>query len=97
MNRLGLADYQIVVQARISAQLANLVIGTKRTVEQTEAVQLLNPLTILHVGFGSTWHMFDMPCINHPDFKAILLQDFIKTEPVDPCGFERNGLDPAAL
>jgi hypothetical protein len=35
MNRLGVAGYQIVVQAHISSQLANLVIGTKRTVEQT--------------------------------------------------------------
>ena len=33
--------------------------------EQTEAVQLLNPLTIQHVGLSSTWHMFDMPCIDH--------------------------------
>jgi hypothetical protein len=35
MNRFGVAGYQIVVQTHISSQLANLVIGTKRTVEQT--------------------------------------------------------------
>ena len=60
-------------------------------------MELLNPLTILYVGLGSTCHMLDMSCINHPDFKATLLQDFVKTEPVDPRGFERNGFNPAAL
>jgi hypothetical protein len=47
------------------SQSANLLLRTQRSVEQTEAVQFLNPLTIQHVGLGSAWHVLDMTCIDH--------------------------------
>jgi hypothetical protein len=52
MNRLGVAGYQIVVQAHISSQLANLVIGTKRTVEQTILPQ---SMAALPSAIASNW------------------------------------------
>lgn len=39
MNGLSAADYQILAQAHISSQFANLLIRTKGSIEQTEAVQ----------------------------------------------------------
>jgi hypothetical protein len=46
---------------------------TKGSIEQTEAVKLLNPLAIEHVGFGSARHVLYMACIDDPNFKAVLL------------------------
>ena len=46
-------------------------------------MELLNPLTIEHLGFGSAWHVLYMACIHHPNFRAILLQNFVKTNPVN--------------
>src|SRR5271165_5745814 len=79
MNSLSTGNYQVVTQAHKGSQLANLLIRTKRSIEQTEAVKLLNPLAIEHVGFGSAWHVLYMTCIDHPNFKAMLLQNFVKT------------------
>ena len=50
-----------------------MLIRAKGSIEQTEAVQLLNPLAIKHVGFGSAWHVLDMACIDDPYFKTVLL------------------------
>ena len=46
-------------------------------------MQLLNRLTIEHVGLGSPGHVLDMPGVDHSDFKAVLFQHIVKTEPVD--------------
>src|SRR5271165_3521470 len=70
MNSLSTGNYQVVTQAHKGSQLANLLIRAKRSIEQAEAVKLLNPLAIEHVGFGSAWHMLDMACIDHSNFKA---------------------------
>ena len=55
------------------------------SVEQTEAVKLLNPLAVEDVCLGSARHVLDMASIDHPNFKAVLFQDFVKTYPVDTC------------
>ena len=31
--------------------------------------------------------MFHMPGIDHSNFKAVLLQDFVERDPVNACGF----------
>jgi hypothetical protein len=83
MNSLSAPNYQVVAQAHIGSQFANLLIGTKGPIQKPEVVKLLNPLAIQHVSLGSAWHVLYMACINHPDFKAMLLQNFVKTDPVN--------------
>jgi Transposase, Mutator family len=65
VNGLSTGNYQVVAQAHIGSELANLLIRAKRSIEQPEAVKLFNPLAIEHVGFGSPWQILYMPCINH--------------------------------
>jgi len=54
-----------------------------RVLHKAEAVQLLNPMTIQQIGLGSPGHILHVPRIDHSDFKAILLQNFVKTDPVN--------------
>jgi hypothetical protein len=42
-------------------------------------VELLNPLTIQHVGLGSARHILYVPSVDHSDFEAMLLQNLVKT------------------
>ena len=97
VDALSGLDHQVVTQPHQAAQRANLLIGTERSVKQTETVELLNPLAIEHVGLGATGHVLDMPGVNHPDLKAALLKDFIKGDPIDTGRFQGDRLNSASL
>jgi hypothetical protein len=96
MNGLSTGNYQVVAQAHIGSQFANLLVGSKGSIEQTEAVKLLNPLAIQHVGFGSAGHVLYMACIDHSNLKAVLFQYFVETDPVNTRRFQRDGFNPTS-
>ena len=52
-----------------TSQPANDVLGPERGIQQPEAVQLTQPLAILHISLASR-HMTDMTGIDQIDFDA---------------------------
>jgi hypothetical protein len=44
-------------------------------------LELLNPMTIQHVGLGSARHILYMPSIDHSDFEAMLAPESTRLDP----------------
>ncbi len=96
-----LLDAQEVVAAGAHEALAVAHQGTHRAdcggrpegcVEQSHAVQVLQPLAVLHVTLAP-WHVLDMARVDQADLEAAALQDLEKRDPVDPGGLHRYGGD----
>jgi len=87
---------QFVPIAKISAQDAIGIPGTKGTLQQSIRVQALNPLAVLHVGFPPR-HIFGLPGIDQQDMKSAGLQDLEDRNPIDPRGFHGDAFDAAFL
>ncbi len=77
--------HEIRPMTKIGSQGAHLAIGSKRPGEQSQGVQLLEPLTVLHVGFTS-WHMLDMAAIDQSELQAAGFQEFEDRNPIDAGG-----------
>jgi hypothetical protein len=61
--------HEISPMTEIGAQGTHIAIWSKRPGEQSQGMQLLEPLTVLHVGFAS-WHMLDMATIDQRQLQA---------------------------
>jgi hypothetical protein len=89
LDVLRLIADQHVTLAREHPQDTNLVLRPKRPREQPEAHQLLQPLTVEHVGLAPR-HVLHMPGIDQIDAEAPALQQFIERDPIDAGGFHRH-------
>ncbi len=58
-------------------------------VEQAHAVQVLQPLAVLHIALASG-HVLDVAGVDEADLKAVVLQDLEERDPVDPGGLLVN-------
>ena len=81
--------------AQVGTQDADLSLGTEGSLEQSEGMELLEPLAIEHVGLASR-NTLEVAGIDQPDGKAPLLEDLEQGDPVDAGGFHDHGGDVAA-
>ena len=82
--RGGIA-HQIHPLAHIGAQRAHLLLGAKGPLQQSVAVQLLQPLAVEHVALSAR-HVLDMPCVDQPHLQSSALQDLKDRDPVNARG-----------
>jgi len=86
--------HQVVAIAQVGTQDADVVGRTKRGVEQTKAVQALEPWAVLDVGLAPG-NILDMPGIDQADLQAMPFQDLKGRNPVDAGGFHGHRFDAA--
>src|SRR4029450_2363773 len=89
LHMRGSMLHEISPMTEISPQGTHFSIWSKRPGEQSQGVQLLEPLTVLHVGFAS-WHMLDMATIDQGQLQAAGFQEFEDRNPVDAGGLHRH-------
>src|ERR1051325_7072442 len=58
LHRTGGAANQLLALPHVAAQHANLRVWSKRSSQQTEALQLLQPLTILHIALAPGYVLY---------------------------------------
>lgn len=75
-------------------EVPDLLRGTERCVQESVTVQLLDPLTIEHIGF--LFDGFQMAGIDQTDLDAVRFQDIVHGNPIDAGGFHGNAGDAAA-
>ena len=94
MHFLATGLAQVVTVAHETAQGADIIAGTKRTVEQSVAVQPLQPLASFAVGFPPR-HLAHLAGVDQKGLQTCCLQLLKPRDPVNRGGFQRHGLDPA--
>jgi hypothetical protein len=85
---------QVVALAQIGAQDADVIGRTKGGVEQAEAVQALEPLTVLDVGLAPG-NILDRPGIDQKDLPAGPFQDLKGRNPGDAGGLQGHCFNAA--
>src|ERR1700676_1861355 len=85
---------QIPPTAENGSQLTDRLIRPIRGLQQTNAVQILQPLTIADVAFAPG-DIFDMPGIDQVDLHLRIAEKLIKRDPVDTGRLHRDGANPA--
>ena len=83
---------QGVAMAQNAANRANGLRGPERASQQSHAMEVLQPLAVLDVGFAPR-HPFDMAGVDQTNFQPPALQDLKKGDPVNPCGFHSDRFD----
>src|SRR5579859_6749791 len=68
----------------------------KAATQETNRVQILNPLTVGYVGLPSR-NILYVVRIHQVNFKPARLQDLVHRDPVNACGFHRNRSDSTTL
>ncbi len=87
---------EAVPMAPVGTQHTDLVVGTKGGRKQAKGVQLLEPLTVLHVAFA-TRHILDVARIDQVNLKAIAFQNLEQGHPIDAGRFDGHRVDPTPL
>src|ERR1035438_5284679 len=76
------------------AKGADLAVGAEGGFQKPHRVKVLQPLTVLHVGF-STRYVLDVFGVDKADTNAGLLQDLVRRNPIDPGRLHGYGGDAA--
>src|SRR5271165_5671987 len=63
-------------------QSASNVLGPERSIQQAEAMQLAQPLAVLHIGLAPR-HTAHMTCVHQIHFDAGCFQLLVQGDPVD--------------
>ena len=70
--------------AEVTAQHTDLVCGPKRTGQEAEGMQALDPLAVMHVAFGSALDFLDLLRVDQEHLEAPRLQQLKEGNPIDP-------------
>lgn len=82
---------------RISERTAQIAAGGRKDApQQAHAVQVLQPLAVLHIALASG-HVLDVAGVDEADLEAAVLQNLEERDPVDPGGLHRHGGDGTGL
>ncbi len=80
----------------VTAPDANRLLGAEGGTQKPQAVQPVNPHTILDGGLGPAWSGAPLVGIDEQDAEAFGLEQVVKGNPVDASGFHGNGSDRCA-
>ena len=77
-------------------QSTDLLRGSERNLQQSDRMQVLQPLAIGNIRFTSG-HVFHMMSIDQTPFEAALFEDLEERNPEHSRGLHGYGFDPATL
>jgi hypothetical protein len=84
--------HQAFPVAQDASDRADFLGRTEGTLQETDGVEILKPLTVPHVTLA-TGNAFDVPSVHQGDFDPSVFQDRIKGDPIHSGGFHRYGPD----
>jgi len=87
----GGVPQQVLPQPQVAADLLLVPFGDKAAVQESIAVQLLDPLAVLYIGLPSG-DLFGLATVDQPDVKPSGVEDIVKDEPIGTRGLHRNGV-----
>jgi len=90
------APHQRIAMTQDRAHGADLVGGPKAAAQQADAVEVLQPLAILHVGLAPG-QIFAMARVDQADFEPGGLEDLKERYPIHARGLHRHGGDATVL
>ena len=80
--------------ANVCPKLSDVQVGAEAAAQQTESMQLLQPLAVDDVGFP-TRHVLDVTRIDDDDREAAFTENVEQRYPIDSRRFDRDGVDCA--
>jgi hypothetical protein len=89
LNMLARHLHQVVAMPHQRAHGTHLALRTKRRMQQTHGMPLLDPLTLVKVG-SFTRHVLHIPRIHQTRLYAVPLHRLIHRNPVHSGGFHRH-------
>jgi hypothetical protein len=94
INAGGGGFHQGLAVAHIAAQCYDLASRTKTRMEQTDAMEFLQPLAVLDVGLAPA-HVMHLVGVDQHHLQPAFREYFVERDPVDPGRLHRHRLDAA--